>query len=320
MTKKKAKKSTAVAEKRMTLGQELKKNYFFYLIALPGVIYMILFNYIPMSGIYLAFENYTYQGGLFGSEFVGLRNFKFLLANLNNAIRATRNTLVVNIFGIVLGTALNVAVAIVLAEIRSERYRKFGQTIILFPHFLSWIVVGGISEVLLNERGGMINKVIEMFGGDPLLFNSEPKYWWAILILFSLWKGFGYGSLVYYATVTGFDPALYEAAEIDGAGRWKKITKITIPLLKPTIVTLFLLSIGGVMGSSLEQVMGMTKLNPLLLETTDNLATYVYRMGIGNGEFGLASALSLYQSVIGCVIVLAANLLAKKADPDYALF
>lgn len=313
-------KQIVVAEKKMSLRQELKKNYFFYLLALPGLIFMIFFCYVPMAGIYLAFENYTYQGGLFGSEFVGLRNFRFLFTNLNNIFRAIRNTLVVNIFGIVLGTALNVAVAVVLAEIQNERYRKFGQTIILFPHFLSWIVIGGISEVVLAQKGGLINNIIEFFGGEALLFNSEPKYWWAILILFSLWKGFGYGSLVYYATITGFDPALYEAAEIDGAGRWQKITKITIPLLKPTVVTLFLLSIGGIMGSSLEQVMGMTKMNPLLLETTDNLATYVYRMGIGNGEFGLSSALSLFQSVISCIVVLVANFLAKKADPDYALF
>lgn len=299
---------------------ELRKNYFFYLLPIPGIIVLIMFSYIPMAGIYLAFEKYNYQGGLFGSEFVGLDNFRFFFANMGNALRATRNTLVINVGSIVLGIVFNVAVAIILGEIRNERYRKATQTSILFPHFLSWIVIGALSETFLSTKSGILNQLITKLGGEPVAWNAEPRYWWAIIILVTVWKGFGYGSIVYYATLTGFDPSLYEAVEIDGAGRLKKIRYITLPLLKPTIVVMFLLNIGGVLGGSLDQIMGMTKLNPLILETTDTITTFVYRVTTQNGQFGTASAISLYQSVFGCILVLSANLIAKKADPDYALF
>lgn len=313
------KKAVRTAGKRSFL-MELKKNYFFYLLPIPGLIVLILFSYFPMAGIYMAFEKYTYQGGLFGSEFVGLDNFRFFFANMKNALRATRNTLVINVGSILLGIVLNVTVAIVLGEIKNARYRKMTQTCILFPHFLSWIVIGALSDTLLSNKSGILNQLITKLGGEAVLWSAEPKYWWAILIIVSVWKGFGYGSIVYYATLTGFDPALYEAADIDGASRWKKIWNITLPLLKPTIATMFLLSIGGILGGSLDQIMGMTKMNPLIMETTDTITTFVYRVTTQNGQFGTASAISLYQSCFGCILVLGANLMAKKIDPDYALF
>lgn len=312
--------TTVVTGRRDSLWKELQKNYFFYLLALPGFVFLILFCYIPMAGIYLAFENYTYQGGLFGSEFVGWKNFIFLFDNMKYAMRATRNTLVMNLLGITIGIFVNVAVAVMLGEIKSEKFRKFIQTFILFPNFLSWIVIGGISDGILADEKGLLNQLITLFGGEAVPWNASPQYWWAILVIASVWKGFGYGSIVYYATLTGFDPSLYEAAEIDGAGRWKKIVKITIPLLKPTIIMLFLLDVGGILGSSLEKIMGMTRMNPLLLETTDTITTYVYRMGIGQGKFGISSAVSLYQAVVGAVLVLSANLIARKVDPEYSLF
>ncbi|MCI9438742.1 MAG: sugar ABC transporter permease [Lachnospiraceae bacterium] len=308
------------APKKQSLWQEIRKRYFFYLLPIPGIISLILFSYIPMAGIYIAFENYTYQGGLFGSEFVGLKNFQFFFANMGNALRATRNTLVINIGSIVLGTALNVTVAVIMGEINRERYRKAMQTVILFPHFLSWIVVGALSEVLLDTKNGLLNQLIVSLGGEAIEWSYAPQYWWAILIITSLWKGFGYGSVVYYATLTGFDPTLYEAAEVDGASRWKKIRSITLPLLKPTIVTLFLLNIGGILGGSLEQIMGMTKMAPALFETTDTITTFVYRSTISSTNFSMSSAIGLYQSVFGFLLVLSSNLLAKKIDPDYGLF
>ena len=306
--------------KKQTLLQEIRKRYFFYLLPIPGILSLILFSYIPMAGIYVAFENYTFQGGLFGSEFVGLKNFRFFFANMSNALRATRNTLVINIGSIVLGTILNVTVAIIMGEINRERYRKAVQTVILFPHFLSWIVVGALSEVLLDTKNGLLNQLIVSLGGEAIECSYAPQYWWVILIITSLWKGFGYGSVVYYATLTGFDPTLYEAAEVDGASRWKKIRSITLPLLKPTIITLFLLNIGGILGGSLEQIMGMTKMAPALFETTDTITTFVYRSTISSTNFSMSSAIGLYQSVFGFLLVLSSNLLAKKIDPDYGLF
>ena len=207
-----------------------------------------------------------------------------------------------------------------MGEINRERYRKAMQTVILFPHFLSWIVVGALSEVLLDTKNGLLNQLIVSLGGEAIEWSYAPQYWWAILIITSLWKGFGYGSVVYYATLTGFDPTLYEAAEVDGASRWKKIRSITLPLLKPTIVTLFLLNIGGILGGSLEQIMGMTKMAPALFETTDTITTFVYRSTISSTNFSMSSAIGLYQSVFGFLLVLSSNLLAKKIDPDYGLF
>lgn len=319
-SKKHNNRKTNPPRKKQTLLQEIRKRYFFYLLPIPGILSLILFSYIPMAGIYVAFENYTFQGGLFGSEFVGLKNFRFFFANMSNALRATRNTLVINIGSIVLGTILNVTVAIIMGEINRERYRKAVQTVILFPHFLSWIVVGALSEVLLDTKNGLLNQLIISLGGEAVEWSYAPQYWWVILIITSLWKGFGYGSVVYYATLTGFDPTLYEAAEVDGASRWKKIRSITLPLLKPTIITLFLLNIGGILGGSLEQIMGMTKMAPALFETTDTITTFVYRSTISSTNFSMSSAIGLYQSVFGFLLVLSSNLLAKKIDPDYGLF
>ncbi|MBO5070567.1 MAG: sugar ABC transporter permease [Roseburia sp.] len=306
--------------KKKSLWQEIRKNYFFYLLALPGLIFLIMFNYTPIAGIYLAFEKYTFEGGLFGSEFVGLHNFRILFARIDDVIRATRNTLVLNMGEILFGTVLNVAVAIILSEINNERYRKITQTFVLFPHFLSWIVIGTVSDALLDDDAGLINQIIQLFGGEAVAWSMNAKYWWAIIIIVSIWKNFGYQSIVYYATVTGFDPGLYEAAEIDGASRLRRVWSITLPLLTPTIIIMLLLSIGNIMRGSLEQIMGMTKLSPFILETTDTITTYVYRIGMAGGNFGNASAVSLYQSIFGCVFVLGANMIVKKIDPDYALF
>lgn len=318
--RKKRNSANVLPSKKGSLWEEIRANKFFYIITIPGIVFLIMFCYIPMAGIYMAFEDYSAQGGIFGSEFVGLKNFRLLFSNFKYVARATRNTILINIGSVLLGTILNVTVACLLGEVRSERYRKSVQAVTIFPHFLSWIIVGVVCDIILNDRTGVLNHIIQALGGDPVSWNTNPVYWRVIIILFSLWKGFGYGSIVYYATLTGIDPTLFEAAEIDGASRFQKLKNITIPLLKPTIAIMFLLSIGGILGSSLDQIMGITKLNPLLLETTDTLATYIYRSMNGSINYGLTAAISMYQSIFGCLVVLGANLFAKKLDPDYALF
>lgn len=315
-----AKKAAAVPGKRMSLMQEIRKKWFFYLIPIPGILCLILFSYLPMAGLYVVFERYTYQGGLFGSEFVGLQNFKFFFMNIDNAIRATRNTLVINGLSIVIGVVVNVGLAIMLNEINAKRYRKITQSVMLFPYFISWIVVGMVALALLDEDTGMINSIISALGGTPVDWYSNPDYWWPIMIFTTVWKGAGYGSIIYFCALTGFDQSLYEAAEIDGAGRWQRIRRITIPLLKPTVIIMFLLNVGGILAGGVDQIMGMTSLNPFLLETTDTIATFVYRSAIQNGQFESASAITLYQSMFGFLLVMGANLLVKKVDPDYALF
>lgn len=273
-----------------------------------------------MAGLYVVFERYTYQGGLFGSEFVGLQNFKFFFRSIDDALRATRNTLIINGFNIVFGTIVNVSLAIAINEIGNKWFRKVTQSVMLFPHFISWIVVGMISITLFDESKGLLNHFLQAIGSEPVSWYSNAALWWPILILTSVWKGAGYGSIVYFCALTGFDQSLYEAAEIDGANRWQRITRITLPLLKPTIIIMFLLNVGGILFGSVDQIMGMTNLNPLLLETTDTIATFVYRSAILNGQFESASAITLYQSIFGFLLVMGANGLVKKFDPDYALF
>ena len=297
-----------------------KKNYFFYLLSIPGLLCLLLFRYMPIAGLYMVFERYTLKGGLFGSEFVGLKNFEFFFKNMDNALRATRNTLVINGFSIVIGLVVEVALAIALNEILSMKYRKLVQTITLFPHFLSWIVVGTIFRTLLETDTGLLNQIIQAFGGEPVGWYSGSQYWWPILIFANVWKGMGYGSIVYFAALTGFDPSLYEAADIDGASRMQKIMRITVPLLKPTVIIMFLLKIGGILFGGTDIIMGMTSLNPLLFETTDTIATFVYRTAIVGGQFESASAITLYQSLFGFMLVMIANTIVKKLDPEYALF
>lgn len=305
--------------KKKSLLQEIKRNWFFYLLPIPALIYLIIFNYIPMAGIYVAFCDYSFEGGLFGSEFVGWENFKFFFANAAFALRSARNTIVINIGSIVIGTVVNIAAAITLNEIRNERYRKLTQTMILFPYFLSWIVVGMIAQGILDTNG-VFNDIIRLFGGEGVDWYATPWAWWPLIILFNIWKGFGYNSIVYYSTLMSFDPGMYEAAEVDGASRWQKIWHITLPLLKPTVLIMTLLAVGGILQGSLDQIIGLTNLSPLLMETTDTIPTFIYRTAMAEGKFEMASAVGLFQSLIGFILVLGANLMAKKVDPDYALF
>lgn len=301
-------------------GKVRQKKLLFYLLPIPGIIFLLLFAYMPMAGLYIVFERYSFKGGLFGSEFVGLKNFEFFFRNIHNVMRATRNTLVINIGSIVLGIVLNVALAVAVNEIRSARFRKITQSVMLFPHFISWVVVGVAFNVLLSESSGIVNNLLVEMGLDPVKWYSNPWYWWPIMIFASIWKNAGYGSLVYFSALTSFDQQLYEAADIDGATRWQKVTRITIPLLKPTIAIMFMLSIGGIMGGSVDSIMGMTQLNPFLLETTDTISTYVYRTALANGNFESGSAITLYQSIFGFLLVTFSNWIVKKVDPDYALF
>ena len=306
--------------RRSFLERMKRVNWLYYILAIPGVVFLIMFRYIPMAGLYIVFERYSYQGGLFGSEFVGLKNFEFFFRNMNNALRATRNTLVLNIGAIVLGMVANVGLAIAVNEIRSGRFRKVTQSVMLFPHFISWVVVGVIFNVLLSESSGLVNGALAKMGLDTVKWYSNAWYWWPILIFANVWKGAGYGSLVYFSALTGFDQNLYDAAAIDGAGRWQKITRITIPLLKPTIVIMFLLSIGGILGGGVDMIIGMTNLNPSLLKTTDTISTFIYRSALANGNFESGSAITLFESLFGFGLVMLSNWIVKKIEPDYVLF
>ncbi|WP_150275328.1 ABC transporter permease [Paenibacillus tepidiphilus] len=302
------------------IGKSLKKDGSLYLLALPGIIILILFAYLPMSGLILVFKNYNFNDGIFGSPWAGLSNFEFFFSSMEDAMRATRNTVMLNVLYMATGTFFSVAIAIILNELRSKWFVKITQSVMFFPYFISWIIIGAILFSLLDYDKGIMNQMFSALGLGQVDWYSSPWLFVIVMVLANIWKSAGYGAIIYYSVLQGIDTSFYEAARIDGASRWQIITKITVPMLIPSIILMSLLNIGGMLKGDLSMVMGVTFLNPLLLPTTDIIDVYVYRTAIRSGEFGFASAITLYQSVFGFILVLVANKLAGWYDKDSKLF
>lgn len=289
-------------------------------LALPGLILLIMFSYIPMAGLVIVFKDYNFMDGIFGSPWVGFRNFEFFFYNIDKAWRATRNTLVLNALYMIVGTITSLSLAIMFNEIRSRKFLKVTQTISIFPHFLSWVVVGGILTAFLTYDRGAINNMIVAAGGERQDFYNTASYWPAILTIAHCWKGAGYSAIVYYATLSGFDTSYYESAEVDGATLLQRIWHITLPMLVPTITILTLMSIGRIFYGDLTMMMSLHNLNPMLLETTDIIDTFVYRSVMKLGDFSMSSAIGLYQSIFGFILVLLTNFVVGRIDGDNKLF
>lgn len=302
------------------LRDHFKKYYQLWLLALPGIVLTLMFAYIPMSGLIIIFKDYNFKDGIFGSPWVGFQNFEFFFANFENAWRATKNTIILNLLYTVCGTVVAVGLAVMFNEIRHKKYLKLTQSLSIMPYFISWVVAGGILRALLNYDGGSINNLLVGLGMDRIDFYNDPRYWRVILTLCNVWKAAGYNGIIYFSTIAGFDTSLYESAQVDGANLWQRIRYITVPLLKPTIIIMFLLSIGKIMSGDLTMMMSITNLSSMLLETTDIIDTYVYRSVIGIGDFVMGSAVGLYQSIFGFALVLFSNWLVGRFDKDYQLF
>ena len=300
----------------------LKRDWPLYLLAAPGVIALLLFSYLPMTGIVLVFKEYNFKGGIFGSPWARplFKNFQFFFNNMSTAVRSTKYTILYNILFFAVGTIAAIGIAIMLSEIMHKRFVKITQSVLFFPYFISWMVIGAITYTLLNVQTGYLNHLITAFGGQPYDFYSHPKAWIIILVIANTWQSAGYSSIIYFGVLSGIDTSLYEAAEVDGATKWQRICRITLPMLKPTVVILFLLSVGNMLKGNLNMIIGMTNLNPMLLPTTDLIDVFVYRSGVRNGEMAFASAISLYQSVFGFFLIIAANKLAGHYDKEVTLF
>ena len=285
-----------------------------YLMLLPGLVYLFINNYMPMAGIIIAFKKYNYSLGIFKSPFTGLKNFEFLFKT-KDAWTITRNTLGYNIIFIVLGTVLAIAVAILLNEIRSTMGKKVYQTLILVPFLISIVVVSYLVYGFLSTDAGFINNsILKPMGKEAIGWYSNAKYWPFILIFVNIWKNLGYNCIIYYATVVGLDASLYESASIDGANRWKRMWHITLPGIKSTVVTLLILNLGRVMGSNLERLTALE--NSQVKDFQYQLAVYIYNKGIGAGKFSAATAVGLFQSLIGLILVLLSDKFAKKLGED----
>ncbi len=294
-----------------SFAKEIKKNYVFYLMALPGILFLFLFSYLPMPGLVLAFKNYNFQDGIFGSPWAGFKNFEFFFGS-DKAFSITFNTIYINLLFIVFGLVFQIGSAILINEVGNKHFKRTVQSIQFLPYFFSWVVVSALIYSLFSAELGSVNKMLGFFGLEPVSWYNNASYWRPILVGANLWKFTGYGAIIYLSTITGISMEYYEAARIDGASKLQQIKHITLPLLVPTAIILTLLSIGRIFYGDFGMMYSIVKGNGLLLRTTEVIDTYVYRSMRTTGDMSFASAVGLYQSVAGFIIVSSANWLSKK--------
>ncbi len=289
------------------------------LLAIPGIIWLIIFCYIPMAGSVVAFKNFKPKVGMFESEWVGFDNFKFLFSS-DTAARILLNTFFYNFLSIFIVAAVSITIALLMDQIDKNVYLKTYQTVLFLPRFISWVVVGYMATILFHYEYGLVNQVLGWFGVNPVSWYLEPGPWRPILLSFNVWKTMGYTSLIYYGTIIGIDSEIYEAAEIDGAGPLKKIWYITLPLLKSTVLVMSLMSVGSIMRADFGLFYYVTNNSGALYEVSDVLDTYIFRALRGAGDISSSAAASFFQSVVGLVMVLVCNGIVRKIDNDSALF
>ncbi|MGZ9584329.1 ABC transporter permease [Paenibacillus marinisediminis] len=304
---------------KSSIYRELRKNYQSYSLALPALLYTFIFGYLTLPYMAIAFQKFNYKKGLFGSDWVGFDNFEFFFAS-NRAWQVTFNTLRLNFFYILFSTLCAIVLAVLFNELKSKMFAKITQSTILFPNFLSWVIISYVIYSLFASNYGIVNQILEWFGIDPINWYSSPQYWVKILVSTAIWKDIGISLVIYLATIAGIDSTLYEAAQIDGANRWQQIRRITIPLLKPTVIILTLLSLGKIMYGNFDMIYAIIKDNSLLYPTVDVIDTYVFRTLRTVGNPAQAMAIGLYQSVVGFILVFSVNWIVKKLSPEDSLF
>lgn len=299
--------------------RNVKKSRTLLLMCLPAVLFFIAFSYAPLPGIYVAFVRYNYRDGIFGSQFIGLDNFEFLI-NSGKLMELTKNTILYNLAFIFLGNAVAIFLAILLNEMQSKWFKKVSQTMMFLPYFISHVLVGLLVYNILNYDTGFVNVILTKLGLERWAPYSDPNVWPILIVIVQLWQTTGYNSVVYFASICGIDAEIIEAARVDGANAFQKIRYIILPSLKGTVIILLLMAMGGIVKGNFGLFYNLVGNNPLLHPTTDIIDTYVYRATIVDFNFSTASVVGLYQSIIGFLMVLGCNWVVKKIDPDYSLF
>lgn len=305
-------------QRKKSAWVHLRENIPFLLLAAPAIIYYFVFHYLPMFGLVIAFKDYSYELGIFGSRWIGFSNFRFFFLS-QDALRITRNTVCYSVTFIIMNAVCASAIALLMNEIRNRKAIKTYQTIMLLPEFLSWVVIGYISYVLLNPSLGILNQVIRFFGGEGVDWYSKPVYWPVILTSANTWKSIGMQGIIYYATLLGVDPVLYEAATIDGANRWQKCRYISVPSLMPVVIIMSILAVGNIMRGDMGLYYQLSRDVGALYPATDVIDTYLYR-GLRTGDIGVTSAVGFFQSIVGMIMVITTNAIVKKIEPDHAMF
>lgn len=307
--------TTVIKSSKMKSVPHLKrKNYFvknwqLYSMLLPGILFFIIFRYIPLGGIVIAFQDYNIYDGVFGSDWVGLKHF-ITLFSYPEFYKILRNTVLIAFYQLVFGFPAPIILALLLNEVRKMAFKRTVQTVLYLPHFLSWVIVGGLVINLLSPSSGLVNEVIKLFGGHSIFFMQKAEDFRSIVVASGIWKSVGWGTIIYLAAMAGINPELYESAEMDGAGKVRQAFSITIPTILPTIMVLLLLNIGNFLDLGFEQIYML--LNPLVRDTGEVFDTYVYRVGLLGGQYSLTTAIGLFKSIVGLILLVGSNKLSKK--------
>ncbi len=305
--------------KRHGFFHELKKNRTLFFMALPAMALVLVMSYLPMSGLVVAFKNYRFDRGVFGSDWCGFENFRYLFVS-GTGWNITRNTMVYNLINLVTSQGLAIVVAIIISELNGKVFKRFTQSVIFLPYFISWIIVGTFVFNIFNYESGVLNNVRIALGMEPVNVYSMPGVWPWIVCAFNAWKWVGYNSIIYIAAITNIDAECYEASDIDGANIFQKVWYITLPSMKPTIITMILLQVGRILRGDFEMFYQIVGNNGQLFDKTDVIDTYVFRSLLMNSNLGMTAAATLYQSVLCFVIIMVVNQIVKKVEADYALF
>jgi putative aldouronate transport system permease protein len=287
----------------------IKRNRYIYLMMSAGVIYFFLFKFLPVWGLLLSFQDYSPFKGFFGSTWVGFKHFSNLFQS-EQFYTMARNTFVISIFNLVFYFPVPIVLALMLNEVRHELFKKLNQSVVYLPHFLSWVILVSLTFFVFSSDIGIINKLIVASGNEPILFLSEPKFFWILLTLQNIWKDAGWGTIIFLASIAGVDPARYETAVIDGASRWRQIYHITLPAIRPTIIILLILRLGNMADVGFEQVLLM--MNPLVNSVAEVFDTYSYTQGIVGGKISVGIAVGMFKGIVGLILVVSANQIVKK--------
>lgn len=298
---------------------ELKRNRTLFLMVLPACLITILFSYIPMSGVILAFKNYRFDKGIFGSPWAGWDNFKYFF-NSGTGLQVTKNTVLFNLFNLITSQSLAILVAIVITELKGKYFKKISQSVIFLPYFISWIIVGAFVYNIFNYETGTLNTILKSLHLSPINLYDKPIAWIFIIAFFNSWKWVGYTSVIYIAAITSIDGECYEAADIDGANIFQKIKSITIPSIVPTIIIMVLLNVGRILRGDFQMFYQIIGNNGQLFNATDVIDTFVFRSLINSGDIGMTAAATFYQSFLCLIIILIVNKVVKTIEQDYALF
>jgi putative aldouronate transport system permease protein len=294
----------------MKLKEDILRNKYLYLMILPAIIFMVIFRYLPMGGLVIAFKNYSFRRGIWDSPWVGLRHFIFIFTQNLDFFNILRNTLVINLLKLAFYFPAPIILALMIHEVRSVKLKRGIQTAVYLPYFISWVVFGTIVIQFLSPGTGIVNKIIRAFGGEAVFFMAKPEYIWGIVVLSEIWKSAGWGTIMYLAALTSIDPELYHAAKIDGASHLQCVRHISLPGISDTIVVLLLLQIGQMMDVGFDQMYVLAK--PIVYDVGDVLSTYIFRVGVGQAQFSQTAVIGLFQSAVGLVLITVANFISNK--------